>query len=67
LVQILRNPKTWAHLLEPELVKLLGRYSPGTNWKQIAKTKMLFENSEWGILRGEKRAVASFKVKKTRS
>jgi hypothetical protein len=24
LVQILRNPRTWAHLLEPELVKLLG-------------------------------------------
>jgi hypothetical protein len=46
---------------------LLDRYSPGTNLKQRVKNKKDFDRSEMGNLRGEKREVASFKVKKARS
>ena len=55
------------HLLEIEIMALLDRYSPGTNLKQRAKNKKAFDRSEMGNLRGEKKEVASLKVKKARS
>jgi hypothetical protein len=53
--------------LEPQFLALLDRYSPGTNLKQRVKNKKDFDRSEMGNLRGEKREVASFKVKEARS
>jgi hypothetical protein len=49
------------------LYHTVDRYSPGTNSKQRVKIKKDFDLSEMGNMRGEKREVASFKVKKTRS